>query len=115
MTTRNEWAARPGRESLRKRLGKLALRISARDGHACVYCRRTAEASGAPLQLDHLLPRSLGGEDLATNLVVACKRCNATRHTMPLARWAGYAEAKIGIVFDARTVRAQARRQLPAA
>ncbi len=73
----------------------------------------SAEASGAPLQLDHLTPRSLGGEDTASNLVLACKRCNATRHTMPLSRWAGYAEAKLGIVFEPRSIRGQARRALP--
>lgn len=30
--------ARPNRESLSKRLGKVARLIAARDGHACVYC-----------------------------------------------------------------------------
>mgnify|MGYP001579813424 CR=1 FL=1 len=99
-------SARPGRESLSKRLGRLARMIKARDGHACVYCRATAASSGAHLHLDHLLPRSEGGEDSATNLVVACRACNGRRQAMPLRAWC----ALIG--SSARAIRAQARRRL---
>jgi hypothetical protein len=30
----------------------------------------------SPLELDHLLPRSWGGSNRASNLAPACKRCN---------------------------------------
>jgi 5-methylcytosine-specific restriction endonuclease McrA len=110
MTTRTEWAARPGRESLSKRLGKVASRIKARDGHACVYCGATAESSGSPLHLDHLTPRVDGGQDEASNLVLACRSCNCRRHDMPLAIWARQAHQ---LTFTARSIRAQARRALP--
>lgn len=106
--TRNEHAARPNRESLTKRLGKVGLMIRERDGHACQYCGATEASSGAKLHLDHLLPRSAGGADVATNLVVACRSCNSARHDMPLTRWC----RQIGV--DVRRIRRAAARALPA-
>jgi 5-methylcytosine-specific restriction endonuclease McrA len=41
-----------------------------RDGHACVYCHNRAET------IDHIRPRSRGGEHVWTNVVAACARCN---------------------------------------
>jgi 5-methylcytosine-specific restriction endonuclease McrA len=110
MSSRTEWAARPGRESLSKRLGKLAQRIKARDRHCCVYCGATEHSSGAKLHLDHLTPRSEGGADTADNLVLACRSCNCRRHAMSLSAWARSAPE---LTFTARSIRAQARRALP--
>lgn len=106
--------SRPGRESLGKRLGKVALLIKARDGHRCAYCSRTAEESGSHLHLDHLTPRSAGGLDTAQNLVVACRRCNSARQDMTLSQWSAYAATKLSLTFSARIIRAQARRSLAA-
>ena len=110
MSTRAQHAARPGRESLSKRLGRVARLIAARDGHACVYCGATAASSGAALHLDHLTPRSVGGADVASNLVLACRSCNSRRHDLSLSAWAARAHQ---MVFTARSIRAQARRRLP--
>lgn len=63
---------------------RLALYL--RDGLRCVYCGATLEG-GACLSLDHLLPRSKGGSNDATNLVTACKMCNSIRGDRPLAQW----------------------------
>lgn len=41
-------------------------------GRACVYCGVTS----VPLERDHIIPRSRGGSDRASNLTVACRRCN---------------------------------------
>lgn len=41
-----------------------------RDGHRCAYCTRPAAT------IDHVLPRSRGGEDSWENLVACCLRCN---------------------------------------
>lgn len=106
--------ARPARESLSKRLGKVARQIKARDGERCVYCARTAAESGSALHLDHLLPRALGGTDTAENLVVACRRCNCARQALRLATWERVA-VEHGVVFSARAVRRQALRALPVA
>ena len=99
---------RKGRESLSKRLGRVARQIKARDNGRCVYCGRTAEESGTHLQLDHLLPRVDGGADVAENLVVACRDCNGTRKNMSLDAWC----TKIGV--SAAKIRRQALLPLPA-
>jgi 5-methylcytosine-specific restriction endonuclease McrA len=41
-----------------------------RDGQTCVYCGLRADT------IDHVRPRSRGGEHLWTNVVAACARCN---------------------------------------
>lgn len=87
MATREQHAARPGRESLSKRLGRVARQIKARDGHCCVYCGAT-EASenraGRHMHLDHLDTHVSGGADVATNLVLAwlCGRDAITERTV---------------------------------
>lgn len=45
-----------------------------RDGHRCRRCGRTEY-----LQLDHVVPWSAGGADMATNLRTLCKPCNDER------------------------------------
>lgn len=103
--------ARPGRESLSKRLGLRVTRaIWARDGGCCVYCGISAEQSGAHLHLDHLTPRSAGGQDIASNLVLACRSCNSQRQNMSLVQWAAYAATTRGLTINARRIRARAAR-----
>lgn len=46
-----------------------------RDNHTCRYCG--AKAPGATLTVDHVIPSSLGGSDKPSNLVAACRDCNA--------------------------------------
>lgn len=41
-----------------------------RDGYLCAYCGKTANT------VDHVKPRSRGGEDSWKNLVACCLRCN---------------------------------------
>ena len=65
------------------------------------------------LHLDHLTPRSVGGADVATNLVLACRSCNSRRHDLSLAAWSLVAGTHLR--FTARSIRAQARRRLPEA
>ena len=48
--------------------------IFKRDAHTCQYCGTQKD-----LTLDHLVPRSKGGKSNWTNLVTACKRCNARK------------------------------------
>lgn len=48
--------------------------IFKRDGNACVYCGSTKD-----LTLDHVLPKSRGGKTSWSNLVAACKSCNAEK------------------------------------
>ncbi len=46
--------------------------ILRRDGYTCQYCNRR----GDRLTVDHVLPRSRGGETTWTNVVAACLKCN---------------------------------------
>lgn len=46
-----------------------------RDNHTCRYCG--ALAAESPLTIDHVVPVALGGSDDPSNLVAACKDCNA--------------------------------------
>lgn len=110
--TRSEYSSRPRRESLSKRLGRVARLIAARDGGKCVYCGATASSSDSALHLDHLTPRSEGGKDVASNLVLACRSCNCRRHALSLSAWAA---ASPELTFTALSIRAQARRSLPEA
>jgi 5-methylcytosine-specific restriction endonuclease McrA len=41
----------------------------------CVYCGKT----NAPLEIEHVIPRSRGGSDRVSNLVLACHDCNASK------------------------------------
>jgi 5-methylcytosine-specific restriction endonuclease McrA len=47
--------------------------VFARDGSACQYCGSAAE------NLDHVVPRSRGGQHVWENVVAACRRCNAKK------------------------------------
>ena len=46
--------------------------LFARDGWQCVYCG----ASGVRLTLDHVVPRSRGGDSVWENVVTSCAPCN---------------------------------------
>ena len=46
-------------------------RIYKRDGYECVYC-----GSKKSLTLDHVIPKSRGGENTWENLVTSCFKCN---------------------------------------
>ncbi len=45
-----------------------------RDRHSCQYC-----GSKKHLTLDHVLPRSRGGQHTWDNVVIACERCNSRK------------------------------------
>lgn len=51
--------------------------LFARDRNQCQYCGRHFPT--ADLSIDHVKPRSLGGQDTWENLVCACIRCNARK------------------------------------
>jgi 5-methylcytosine-specific restriction endonuclease McrA len=53
--------------------------VFARDDWTCQYCGAQAE------NLDHVIPRSRGGEHVWENVVAACRRCNAKKENRLLA------------------------------
>ena len=48
--------------------------ILLRDQYTCMYCGK--HFAPAELTLDHVMPRSRGGESSWDNLVACCKKCN---------------------------------------
>lgn len=57
--------------------------VLARDGHRCAYC------SGPATSLDHVVPRSRGGQHVWENVVAACGRCNHAKadRVLPELGW----------------------------
>ncbi len=49
---------------------KIRLKVLQRDAYTCAYCGDVAN------EVDHVYPKSKGGEDTLDNLVAACRRCN---------------------------------------
>ncbi len=52
--------------------------VFARDDHRCQYCGERAET------LDHVVPRSRGGDHSWENVVAACRPCNVRKADKPL-------------------------------
>jgi 5-methylcytosine-specific restriction endonuclease McrA len=44
-----------------------------RDGQSCQYCGNPADS------IDHVIPRSRGGQHVWDNVVAACRRCNSQK------------------------------------
>lgn len=51
--------------------------IFARDRHTCQYCGKEFDSS--ELTLDHVYPKSRGGDNSWENLITCCKECNQTK------------------------------------
>ncbi|MGC4006257.1 MAG: HNH endonuclease [Pirellulales bacterium] len=51
--------------------------LFARDGNLCQYCGKTFPTS--ELSLDHVMPRSRGGDTSWENIVCACVECNVRK------------------------------------
>lgn len=54
---------------------RLRFEVFKRDNNTCQYCGRSAPE--VVLQIDHIHPTSLGGDDSPRNLLTACRDCNA--------------------------------------
>ncbi|HEX5472392.1 MAG TPA: HNH endonuclease signature motif containing protein [Lacipirellulaceae bacterium] len=53
--------------------------VVARAGGACEYCRLLQDATGVTFHLEHVLPRSSGGETVLANLALSCPACNMAK------------------------------------
>ena len=52
-------------------------------GRKCVYCH----AGNIPLQVEHIIPKSRGGSDRASNLTLSCKICNQKKGNRTAAEY----------------------------
>ncbi|WP_233163711.1 RNA-guided endonuclease IscB, partial [Glycomyces salinus] len=53
-------------------------------GRTCVYC----DATDVPVSIDHVHPRSRGGSDRVSNLVLACVPCNQVKGSQDVREFA---------------------------
>lgn len=54
----------------------LRRRVSIEARQRCGYCQTQELVIGSPLEIDHLVPESLGGLTVLDNLWLACSPCN---------------------------------------
>jgi hypothetical protein len=50
-----------------------------RANNRCEYCQLPAQFQISGFEIDHILPRSRGGQSELTNLALACPHCNARK------------------------------------
>jgi HNH endonuclease len=54
----------------------LRQRVAAQARHRCGYCLTSEAIVGTPMEIDHIIPQSLGGPTEEENLWLACSLCN---------------------------------------
>ena len=68
-------------------------------GHRCAYCDAPGFGrGGVVLNIDHVRPRSKGGSDRVSNLVVACIACNQEKDDRPLEGFLAHDPARLARV-----------------
>ena len=50
--------------------------VAERARGCCEYCRSQARFAIQPFSIEHIIPKSLGGESTIDNLALACQGCN---------------------------------------
>jgi hypothetical protein len=58
---------------------RLRSQVLADAGGRCGYCLSSEEITGAPLEIEHLVPEARGGPTRRSNLWAACRQCNALK------------------------------------
>jgi hypothetical protein len=64
---------------------ELRERVSRQARYRCGYCLIQEELIGMRLEIDHLIPRSMGGPTREENLWLACSFCNEYKSTRVVA------------------------------
>ena len=54
--------------------------------NCCAYCGNPP-IDDASLTLDHVKPKAKGGEDITSNCIPACKRCNHSKGSEDWVQW----------------------------
>ncbi len=58
---------------------RLRTQVLADVGGRYGYCLSSEEITGAPLEIEHLIPEARGGPTRRSNLWAACRQCNALK------------------------------------
>lgn len=53
--------------------------VVSRAGNRCEYCQLPAQLQVGGFEIDHILPRSRGGQTDMANVALACPHCNARK------------------------------------
>jgi hypothetical protein len=59
--------------------------VAERAGYRCEYCLVPETLSNSPFDVEHIMPRDLGGTDDESNLALACRSCNGSKYTSTIA------------------------------
>ena len=62
-------------------LAQLRRLVIERAASRCEYCRLSQEGQEATFHIDHIIPKSVGGETIAENLALACVSCSLRKAT----------------------------------
>lgn len=68
----------------------------------CAYCG----ATGVPLQVEHVIPRAVGGSDRVSNLMLACATCNQAKGAQSIEEFLAHKPALL------KKIKAQLKRPL---
>jgi len=83
---RSEPSLLPRHKTSRSISDRLRFKVLRRDNFRCVLCGNSpAITPGVPLEPDHIIPWSEGGETVMDNLQTLCRRCNGGRSNLSLA------------------------------
>ncbi|GCB48303.1 HNH endonuclease [Streptomyces sp. NL15-2K] len=82
--------------------------LHAKWNSACAYC----DATGVPLNVEHLRPRSRGGSNRISNLVLACVPCNKAKDNMPVEVFLADRPARLARLARLAKILRQARTPL---
>lgn len=58
-----------------------------RDGSHCAYCQQPTSLTYPDPHVDHVVPKSRGGGNELSNLVIACPACNCSKGSKLLEDW----------------------------
>lgn len=58
-----------------------------RDDYTCVYCGGAKQTGRKDCTIDHVTPRSKGGEDSFENCVTSCFKCNQEKDDLTIKEW----------------------------
>ena len=93
-----KWIVRKWRKKLRRQI------LYVRDGKHCFYCECNFENhphngpySGRIATIDHVVPKSKGGKDKLSNMVLSCAVCNSA-HRSSLERYRLHGDAPSTLV-----------------
>ena len=74
------WHAKMWRDHIRRNWRAVRREILEHDSNTCRICGRSGNRNGVPLDIDHIVPKSLGGNEWNHgNLQVLCRSCHEAK------------------------------------